>query len=197
MRVAILLATRPGATILDVGAGIGKFCIVAAATLPCAHVRGVEHRPHFVAIARDAAQRMGVDVDFAQGTLDGQDAASVDGIYLFNPFAENLSPAEDHLDESVQLNEERFWRDIESTERFLRAARVGTRVVTYCGWGGEMPPGYQLARRETRAGTIELWVKSAHAGVRATGEARIGRATLGALRERALLAGTATVRDEQ
>jgi predicted RNA methylase len=130
VRVARLLADPPDATILDVGSGIGKFCIVAAAALPKVRVRGVEHRAHFVTIAREAARKIGVDVDFAHGTLDLCDPASVDGVYLFNPFAENLSSPEDRLDESVELGEERFRRDVEATERFLRRTRTGTRVVT-------------------------------------------------------------------
>jgi SAM-dependent methyltransferase len=160
MRAANLLASRPDSTILDVGSGIGKFCIVAAAAVPKVRVRGVEHRPHLVEIARGAAQKLGVDVDFAHGTLDLVDPTSIDGLYLFNPFAENLSSPEDRLDESIELGEQRFWRDIETTKRFLRVARTGTRVVTYCGWGGVMPSEYELVLRESRAGTIELWMKS-------------------------------------
>jgi predicted RNA methylase len=163
MRAAKLLAVQPKARILDIGAGVGKFCIVAAATVAGARIRGVEHRSHLVAVARVAAAQVGVDVDFTHGTLDDHDPASVDGVYLFNPFAENLASREDHLDETVELSEARFWRDIESAERFLSAARAGTRVVTYCGWGGAMPPEYELALRERRAGTLELWVKSEEA----------------------------------
>lgn len=198
IRAAKLLAGPTSRTILDVGAGIGKFCLVAAAAQAGVRVRGVEHRAHFVTIARDAAKRMGLEVEFAHGTLDDQDAANVDGIYLFNPFAENLSQAEDHLDESVELSEDRFWRDIEGMEDFLRAARVGTRVVTYCGWGGEMPPSYRMTRRERCAGTLELWVKSDPACVhQRKNETRIGTTTHRALRECAAAAGVATVWDHK
>jgi hypothetical protein len=141
---------------------------------------------------------MGVRADFAHGTLDDEDASRIDGIYLFNPFAENVTRAEDQLDASVELNEGRFWRDIASAERFMDAARVGTRVVTYCGWGGEMPPGYRLKRREERAGTIELWVKTDDARPQRSRQAnqmRIGATTLSALHARALIAGAAAVWD--
>ena len=159
MRAARLLAPQPGARILDVGAGVGKFCIVAAATVG-AHVRGVEHRGHFVDIARGAASKVGVDVDFVHGTLEDEDASAVDGVYLFNPFAENLSSPRDHLDKTVELSLSRFWRDVGTTECFLRAARAGTRVVTYCGFGGTMPEDYVLALRERRSSNLELWIKS-------------------------------------
>lgn len=161
MRASKLLAAKPDATILDIGAGIGKFCIIAAAAREHVRVRGVEHRPHFVVAARQAARAIGVEVDFQVGTLDDVDPTSIDGVYLFNPFAENLSAKEDRLDDTVELSEERFWRDVRAAEEFLRAARVGTRVVTYCGFGGSIPEGYELVRRESCAGTLELWVKKA------------------------------------
>ena len=31
--------------------------------------------------------------------------------------------------------------------------------MTYCGWGGAMPSGYELVLRERRAGPLELWRK--------------------------------------
>ncbi len=158
MRAAQLLSRGKRSTILDVGAGIGKFCIIAAASVQ-ARVRGVEHRAHFVSVARDAAKKLGVQVDFVHGTLDGEDPGAVDGIYMFNPFAENLCSREDWLDDTVELNEARFSRDVARAERFLRDARTGTRVVTYCGFGGKMPDEYALVLRESRAGRFELWEK--------------------------------------
>ena len=158
VRAAKLLADRPDSTILDIGAGVGKFCIVAAAAVK-AEVWGIEHRPHLVEIARDAATKIGVSPTFRQGTLEEQDAASFDGIYMFNPFAENLCTVADRLDGTVELSEEKFWKDIHATEDLLSRARVGTRVVIYCGFGGNMPEGYGLVARERCAGSLELWVK--------------------------------------
>ncbi len=158
MRAAQLLARDDRTTILDVGAGIGKFCIVAAASVK-APVRGIEHRAHFVDVARAAAARLKVDVEFVHGTLDDEDPASVGGVYLFNPFGENLCSREDWLDDTVELSATRFARDVATTERFLRDARAGTRVVTYCGFGGRMPDAYALVLRESRAGRLELWEK--------------------------------------
>lgn len=156
---ARLLADRPGTTILDIGAGVGKFCLVAAATVR-ARIRGIEQRAHLVAVARSAAVKLEVDVEFIHGTLDSQDPRTIDGIYLFNPFAENLSPSRDRIDDSVELTPARFRRDVEATERFLRGARSGTRVVTYCGFGGTMPEDYVLSVREWHGSNLELWIKT-------------------------------------
>jgi predicted RNA methylase len=134
--------------------------VAAAATMSSdARVRGVEHREHFVEIARNAATKLGVTAEFTHGTLADVDPESVNGLYLFNPFGENVAAADDHLDETVELSEERYRRDLATLDRFLQRARGGTRVVTYCGHGGEMPSPYVLALREHCAGTLELWVK--------------------------------------
>lgn len=149
--------------VLDVGAGIGKFCTIAAATVG-GTIRGIEHRKHFVDIARSAAAKLGVDVDFAHGTVDDHDLSAVNGVYLFNPFAENLAAREDCLDETVELGKRVYRRDVAAAERFLERAQSGTRVVTYCGWGGAMPTGYELVLRERRAGPLELWKKASRRG---------------------------------
>jgi len=163
VRAAKLLAIEPGARLLDIGSGVGKFCIVAAAACD-ARVRGIEHRPHLVEIAEHAAAKVGVDVTFTTGTFSPADAEGVDGIYLFNPFAENLCASSDSIDVTVERSLARFERDIGLVEQLFREARVGTRVVTYCGFGGQLPAGYTLATRERCAGMIELWVKTGHAG---------------------------------
>jgi SAM-dependent methyltransferase len=159
VRAANLLADRAGATILDIGSGVGKFCIVASAAVN-ANVRGIEHRPHLVEIAREAAAKLGVAATFEAGAIEEQDAASVDGFYFFNPFAENLCPTEDCLDATVELSSKRFHGDVDASELLLSRARVGARVVTYCGFGGDMPEGFELAMREwCLGGRLELWVK--------------------------------------
>ncbi len=159
VRAANLLADRAGATILDIGSGVGKFCIVAAAAVN-ANARGIEHRAHLVDIARATAAKIGVKASFDGGTIEEQDAAAIDGFYLFNPFAENLCREWDRLDGTVELSARRFSKDIEATELLLSKARAGARVVTYCGFGGEMPEGFVLVMRERcRGGRLELWVK--------------------------------------
>lgn len=159
VRASKLLAVRPGARILDVGSGVGKFCIVAAASVD-ARVAGVEQRGYLVDIGRRAASAFGVDVAFTKGTLEDCDPLDVDGVYLFNPFAENVCAPGDRIDDTVELSEARFVRDILAIQRFLRAARVGTRVVTYCGLGGAVPNGYVRQLAEACAGRVELWVKT-------------------------------------
>jgi SAM-dependent methyltransferase len=159
VRAANLLANRAGARILDIGSGVGKFCIIAGAVAN-ANVRGIEHRPHLVEIARRAAAKIGVAATFDGGTIEEQDPAAFDGFYLFNPFAENLCTRSECLDATVELSAKRFNMDVDATEFLLSKARVGARVVTYCGFGGDIPEEFDLVMRERcGGGRLELWVK--------------------------------------
>jgi SAM-dependent methyltransferase len=154
VRAARFLARSPAARVLDVGAGPGKFCIVAAA-VSGARVRGIERRAHLVDAARDAAHVLSVDIDVVHGELDDVDGASFDAFYLFNPFAENLERGHFAIDDSVETNPARFNRDVTTCERMFAEARMGTRVATFCGFGGVMPERWQCVS----GGPLSLWEK--------------------------------------
>lgn len=146
-RVVELLRLEPRDRLLDIGAGVGKFCIVAAA-MSGARVRGVEREPRLVAVAREAARRIGVEVDLVAGTFDGIDPSSIDVAYLFNPFTEALL-LPGVRDVAADRSAGRIAADIAAAEQLFERTRVGARVVTFCGFGGEVPPTYELRARET------------------------------------------------
>jgi len=157
-RAAGLLGGGPHKRILDIGAGPGKFCVVGALTTGASFV-GVEHRAPLAVVARATAERFGAsNARFIHGVFDALDPADYDGIYLFNPFEENLWDWTSHVDQSVQLSQRRFWADLAAAETFLARARSGTRVVTYHGFGSEPPNTYRLLLRERHgSGELELW----------------------------------------
>ena len=66
------------------------------------------------------------------------------------------------IDDTVSLNADKFNRYVEIVRTKLRNARLGTKVATYHGFGGEMPPGYLRFKKEP-IGTsfLELWVRDA------------------------------------
>lgn len=133
--------------VVDIGAGPGKFCVAAALACPCAFT-GIEQRPRLVEAARALARTFGVEgrVRFVEGSFGQVATPPADAYYLFNPFGENVLDEEQQLDHDVELGDGRYLRDILAMERLLDAAPRGTCLVTYNGFGGEVPAGYEAVR---------------------------------------------------
>ncbi len=175
-RVAAWLAEARVGSVVDLGAGAGKFCVAAALMTSCRYT-GIEHRARLVAAAGRLARELGVAdrVDFVLGRVEPEappvagahpEGAGAPGssraYYLYNPFGENRFGPSGHLDEEVELGDARYRADVAAVEAILRAARPGTYVVTYNGFGGEVPEGYTPVRVDrTLPNMLEMWVKSA------------------------------------
>lgn len=147
--------------VLDVGSGVGKLCIVGALTTRARFV-GIEHRPALVRAAEAAALEAGIAdrTTFVQGEVTLPLMAEHAAFYLFNPFAENTFSVEGRLDSTVELGVERYREDIALVEEGLRRAPIGARVVTYHGFGGNMPRGYVNEHYEpVGSDALQLWVK--------------------------------------
>jgi hypothetical protein len=134
-------------SVVDIGSGIGKFCI-AAALLSRARFLGIEQRAELVAVARVIAQIYGVDsrAGFVEGSFDEVTVPLADAYYFFNPFEENLFNEGSELDNEVELDRWRFTRDVSAARALLRAAPVGTYVLTYNGLGCRLPASYTTVR---------------------------------------------------
>lgn len=148
-------------TVLDIGAGPGKFC-VAAAVACHSHFTGLEHRGDLVACARVLARGLGVSArtHFIHGAVGATRVPNVDAYYLFNPYEENTLPRADCIDEQVELSGERARRDVEATRSLLARAPAGTYVLLYDGFGGGLPAGYGQVRVASElANRLCLWRK--------------------------------------
>jgi SAM-dependent methyltransferase len=160
-KAAQLFLEAEATSILDVGSGPGKFCIVGALTTSLAFA-GVERRRFLVDAARAAAARLGVrGVRFSQGNVVDFDFEGYDGFYLFNPFFEQVGgrrviPIDGEVGHSRRL----YQVYVRTIERKLAEARPGSAVVTYHGFGGIMPLDYhQVAQERAGKDPLVLWKK--------------------------------------
>jgi SAM-dependent methyltransferase len=160
-QAALWLRDAGARRVLDVGSGVGKFALVAAATAPELLVVGVEQRAHLVDHARRAQEALGIpNVRFVVGDATGSSWRGFDGLYFFNSFAENTFDPARRLDDLVELSMARFARDVLRSHAALRAAPVGTAVATFCGSSGRIPCSYELVAAESAASAwLRLWVK--------------------------------------
>jgi SAM-dependent methyltransferase len=149
-------------TVLDVGAGAGKFCLAAALAVPDCEFVGIEWRPHLVDLANALARNLGVhNARFLSGDALDLDWSPFDAFYLYNPFAEQLIEDTFVLDRSIERGPDTFVTCVTGVRRKLARARTGTRLAMFHGYGAPPPPGYELsAKPPVGCAHLELWIKT-------------------------------------
>lgn len=144
-------------TILDIGAGVGKFCI-AGATYSDSFFCGIEYRPSLAKIANELIIKLNLaNAVVQQGDITEVDFKNFDAFYLYNPFFENLIPSL-RLNNEVELSASLYGYYFKHTEKQLDKAKSGTRLVTYHGNNFEVPKSY-IKAKENHDSTLKLWIK--------------------------------------
>jgi len=161
VRVATLAARWLGVegakSILDVGAGAGKFCVVAAASSSL-RFTGIERRADLVGVASRLAGTFGVTerARFVAGELTDVDWARFDGLYLYNPFIECFEEVVTSDDARARYEE-----DVCRIEHVLAVLPQGTTLVTFNGYGGRIPDSWDLLHAVTiAAARLRLWKRT-------------------------------------
>jgi hypothetical protein len=134
-------------SVVDIGSGAGKFCIAGALGTRCTFT-GIEHRPRLASVARSIAELFNLEgrVSFITAAFGSVTTPAADCYYLFNPFGENLFDADERLAEGADLSHARYLDDISRAERLLSSVPVGTYLITYNGFGGDVPDDFEEVR---------------------------------------------------
>ncbi|RAJ87959.1 hypothetical protein CLV59_101724 [Chitinophaga dinghuensis] len=141
---ARFLANKPGAKILDIGSGVGKFCLVGGHYFPDAYFYGVEQREELHQIALEARDMTGkFNVEFIHGNFTHLDMDDFDNFYFYNSFFENLDH-NDRIDHQIAYSPSLYVYYCKYLFKLLDARPSGTRLVTFHSLGDEIPPAYHL-----------------------------------------------------
>ena len=162
IRVSRWLQACGAASVLDVGSGAGKFCVVGALSSRMSFT-GLEQRDHLVDAADALAGRFGVSgrTRFVRGELGAVDFTQFDALYFYNPFGENAFPPSDWLDDTVEVSRARLARDVEIVERSLARMPVGSHLTTYNGCGARVPDSFELVHAKMAGlNLLRLWRKA-------------------------------------
>lgn len=156
--VQLLSEQDPEARILDVGSGAGKFCLIGVTVTKDARFFGIEQRPHLLMLSHRLAEHYRIPrLTLAEGNLTGHDWTGYTGIYLFNPFQEHRTPYQ-RIDSTIELTHRQFDRYVQAVRDRLLDLRSGARVVTYHGFGGDIPLGFRRISSEyCFRGPLECW----------------------------------------
>jgi SAM-dependent methyltransferase len=147
-KVAEFLSEDGYENILDIGSGVGKFCLAAAHYAPQAFYYGVEQRKSLITYAENAKNILKPEnVDFIHGNFTQLDFRKFDHFYFYNSFYENL-PGTDKIDDSLAYSDELYFYYKRYLYRQLEHKPKGTRLCTLCTWDHEIPSEYHTVGSE-------------------------------------------------
>ena len=143
--------------ILDIGAGVGKFCIAGARnsdSLFC----GIEYRPSLARLANSLIHQFEIEnANVQYGDVKEVDFTNYDAFYMYNPFYENLFSL-NSLNDEVELDGSFFQYYRSYTAKQLEKTVTGTRIVTYHSEMSDLPCSFKKIK-EAENGTLRLWIK--------------------------------------
>lgn len=158
-RSAAEFLAEPGARVLDIGSGIGKFCLAAGYNFPDTFFYGVEQRHELIYYAEEAKGYTGLsNVNFIYANITQINFKEFDHFYFYNSFYENID-AENQIDDTIEISESLYNYYTNYLQNVLNEKPPGTRLVTFHISGEEIPEGYQLV--DSSYGTLlKMWIKA-------------------------------------
>lgn len=156
-KASIFLAHKPNVKVLDIGSGVGKFCIVGALTTE-GRFYGVEHRKELADISKQIASEYRIDnLKILHSNITDINFLDYNAFYFFNSFYENIDETR-IIDLNVKVSPHRYkeYRDYMYTQ--LSIAPAGTRLATYYCLYSEIPPGYRIVETHFDDHLV-FWVK--------------------------------------
>jgi SAM-dependent methyltransferase len=157
-KAAHFLAIENNARILDIGSGVGKFCLAAAYYQPQSFFHGIEQRVSLQYKAETARQILRLEnARFIHGNFTTIDFKNYDHFYFYNAFYENLVGT-DKIDNSIVYSGELYNYYNRYLYNQLDQKPAGTRLATYHSMEDEIPPSYQVAGAEFD-NLLKFWIK--------------------------------------
>lgn len=157
-KASSFLAAENNVRILDIGSGVGKFCLTAAFYKPKAFFYGVEQRKALINYAETARKELCLsNVSFLHGNFTALDFSNYDHFYFFNAFYENLAGT-DKIDDSIDYSGELYNYYNRYLYKLLEQKPAGTRLATYHSLEDEVPKGYHIVGSEMD-NLLKFWIK--------------------------------------
>lgn len=151
------LASKPNMKVLDIGAGVGKFCLVGAASTKGIFY-GVEQRASLIKIAEKIAKKHHIEnVKFIHSNITQINFSDYDAFYFYNAFFENVdttNPIDKEIDPKIEL----FYSYSNYVRDQLGKMPKGTRLVTYWSTWEEIPESFDI-EYSTCNGILNFWKK--------------------------------------
>lgn len=147
-----------GGRVLDIGSGIGKFCLLAAHHYPAATFCGVEQREELVELAILAKDHYKIEnADFIPGNFKDLSFDPYDHFYFYNSFFENLDET-DAIDSELEYSSSLYTLYSNLLLKQLGAKPSGTRLATFDVNVSQIPGSYKLAKI-SKSTSLKMWIR--------------------------------------
>lgn len=157
LKAARWLSGKDRRVVLDIGAGVGKFCLVGAKKTKSKFV-GVEARKHLVGLAETIFKQYNTpNARLINTDVRSFPISKYRAFYLYNPFGENIA-THLRLDDHLELSPHNFGNCVSFIYSQLMSAKIGSRLVTYHGSTFQVPGCFSLVQ-EHENGKLKFWVK--------------------------------------
>jgi SAM-dependent methyltransferase len=154
---ATFLVNRPGVKVLDIGSGVGKFCMIGS-TITDGHFAGVEYRENLYLLSNKIAKQYNVpNLEFILANITSIKFKDFDAFYFFNSFIENMSESE-VMDNAVPVGPLYYSRYTQYLREQFAGMPIGTRLATYWSNSEEVPRGYVVVSSAFE-GELKMWEK--------------------------------------
>jgi SAM-dependent methyltransferase len=157
-KAANFLAAEDNVRILDIGSGVGKFCLAAAHYNPKALYYGIEQRKRLVTEAETAREALRLEnVAFMNGNFTQIDFRNYNHFYFYNAFYENITGT-DKIDNSIDYSLEFYNYNNRYLYKQLEQKPPGTRLASFHSLEDEIPQGYHMVGSEMND-LLKFWIK--------------------------------------
>ena len=158
-QAAEYLVQKPNTRVLDVGSGVGKFCMIGAQKTNGIFT-GVEYRKDLADLSNRIVQDHKIkNCSFINANITNVKFSDYDAVYLFNPFHENIDETA-QIDKSFEMNEYMYNIYNQYVKSQLNMMPIGTRLATNWSYHHEIPASFDL--KESYYGEVlQFWVKIA------------------------------------
>lgn len=158
-KAAEFLAINPKETVLDIGSGAGKFCLIAAHFYPEVQFVGAEQREDLVILSNELKDQLGLkNVEFIHENITNLDFKKYSHFYFYNAFYENIEGTQ-KIDYKVPYSEKLYDYYNLCLYKQLKKKPAGTRIATFHSLGNEIPDGYEVLQTNF-ADYLHYWIKT-------------------------------------
>ena len=148
----------PNTKVLDIGSGVGKFCIAAGFFEPETLFYGVEQRRDLINLAESVKNTLDLqNVTFLHNNITELDFELFDSFYFFNSFYENIKP-DLAIDTKIEANAALYSYYTNYVYEQLDQQPSGTRLVTYYGSAKQIPESYKFIDNSHHY-ALKMWMK--------------------------------------